>query len=124
MPDEPENYIHRIGRTGRADRKGIAISFVTPKEKEMQTAIEQLMKVPVPLAPLPRDLEISAILTEAEKPLPYTKALPLNIPKPEHSGGAFHEKLEKNKKVNVVVRHADRMQKKYGKPKTRGAKKK
>jgi ATP-dependent RNA helicase RhlE len=69
-------------------------------------------------------VEISEILTEDEKPKQYTKAIPLNIPKPEFAGGAFHEKLEKNKKVNVVVRHADRMQKKYGKPKTRGAKKK
>jgi ATP-dependent RNA helicase RhlE len=124
MPEEPEAYIHRIGRTGRADRKGIAISFVTPKEKEMQTAIETLMKVKIPIAPLPEDLEISTVLTEAEKPQPYTKVIPLNTPKPEFSGGAFHEKLEKNKKVNVVIRHADRMQKKYGKPKTRGAKKK
>jgi superfamily II DNA helicase RecQ len=31
-PDVPENYIHRIGRTGRADKKGIAITFVTEKE--------------------------------------------------------------------------------------------
>ena len=42
----------------------------------------------------------------------------------EFAGGAFHEKSEKNKKVNTVVRHADRMKKKYGKPKTRGSKKK
>lgn len=90
----------------------------------MQTAIETLMKVEIPLSSLPEDLEISTTLTEAEKPQPYTKAIPLHIPKPEFSGGAFHEKLEKNKKVNVVIRHADRMQKKYGKPKTRGAKKK
>ena len=124
LPQVPEDYIHRIGRTGRADRKGIAISFITPKEKESQTGIESLMNFKIPVAPLPEDLQISNILTEDEKPKPYTKAIPLNIPKPEFSGGAFHEKLEKNKKVNTVVRHADRMQKKYGKPKTRGAKKK
>ncbi len=124
MPEVPENYIHRIGRTGRADRKGIAISFVTPKDSDQRTAIETLMKIPIPTVPLPGTVEISTILTEDEKPTPYTKVIPLNIPKPGFSGGAFHEKLEKNKKVNVVIRHADRMQKKYGKPKTRGAKKK
>jgi ATP-dependent RNA helicase RhlE len=32
-PDVPENYIHRIGRTGRFDKKGIAITFVTEAER-------------------------------------------------------------------------------------------
>jgi len=124
IPDVAENYIHRIGRTGRADQKGIAISFITEKEKENQTAIEQLMNYTIPIIPLPEDLEISDVLTEDEKPKVYTKVIPLDIPKPEFAGGAFHEKLEKNKKVNHIVSHADRMKKKYGKPKTRGAKKK
>jgi ATP-dependent RNA helicase RhlE len=124
IPDVPEVYIHRIGRTGRADRKGIAISFVTEKEQPLLEAIEALMHYAIPIVSLPEDLQISSILTEAERPTPYTKAIPLNMPKPGATGGAFHEKLEKNKKVNVVIRHADRMQKKYGKPKTRGAKKK
>ena len=124
IPEVPENYIHRIGRTGRADQKGIAISFMTEKEKENRTGIQDLMNYTIPIIPLPEDLEISDVLTEDEKPKVYTKVIPLNIPKPEFSGGAFHEKLEKNKKVNVIVSHADRMKKKYGKPKTRGAKNK
>jgi len=123
-PEVPENYIHRIGRTGRADRKGIAISFITEKEKQYQAGIEQLMNYAIPITPLPEQLEISDILTEDERPKIYAKVIPLNIPKPGSAGGAFHEKKEKNKKVNVIVRHADRMKKKYGKPKTRGAKKK
>ena len=41
MPQVAENYIHRIGRTGRADKKGIAISFVTPKEKDAREAAGQ-----------------------------------------------------------------------------------
>ncbi len=36
MPEMPEQYMHRIGRTGRADASGIAISFVTPREVEMK----------------------------------------------------------------------------------------
>jgi ATP-dependent RNA helicase RhlE len=124
LPDVPEHYIHRIGRTGRADRKGIAISFITEKEKQYQAGIEALMQYKIPIASLPPDLEISTLLTEDEKPKPYTKNIPLDIPKPEFARGAFHEKSEKNKKVNTVVRHADRMKKKYGKPITRGAKKK
>ncbi len=124
LPDVPENYIHRIGRTGRIDRKGIAISFITEKEKLSQSAIESLMKFRIPMVSLPDDLVISTVLTEDEKPKPFEKVLPPKTPKPGHGGGAFHEKSEKNKKVNVVVSNAERMKKKYGKPKTRGAKKK
>src|SRR3989337_663092 len=43
LPAVPENYIHRIGRTGRADKEGIAISFITEKEKGFQLEIEKLM---------------------------------------------------------------------------------
>lgn len=123
-PDIPENYIHRIGRTGRFDKKGISITFIKENEKEFQRAIEALMNYQIPILPLPADLEISAALTEDEKPVPYTKVIPLDIPKKEFAGGAFHEKSAKNKKVNVIVKHADRMMKKYGKPITRGQKKK
>ena len=37
-------------------------------------------------------------------------------------GAAFHEKKEKNKRVNTIVKHKDRMMMKYGRPKTRGQK--
>ncbi|MEI9958690.1 MAG: hypothetical protein WDM90_20805 [Ferruginibacter sp.] len=48
----PENYMHRIGRTGRADRKGIAITFITEKEKPLLEAIEKLMNYQVPITAL------------------------------------------------------------------------
>ncbi|MEI8280573.1 MAG: DEAD/DEAH box helicase [Bacteroidota bacterium] len=124
-PDVPENYMHRIGRTGRADKKGISITFTTEKEKEYLEAIETLMNFKIPVLPLPEDLEISELLTEDEKPKfrMKTDILP-RLPKREPGGGAFHEKKEKNKKVNIKVRHVDKMKEKYGKPKTRGGKKK
>lgn len=124
MPDTPENYIHRIGRTGRADKKGIAISFIAPKEKQFQTDIEALMKQAITMLPLPEHLEISAMLTEDEKPKVFMKEIEVKIPKRETAGPAFHEKSAKNKKVNIVISRKDRMMKKYGKPKTRGQKKK
>jgi ATP-dependent RNA helicase DeaD len=43
LPDDPENYVHRIGRTGRMGRDGIAIAFATPDEGDKLTAIESLM---------------------------------------------------------------------------------
>ena len=40
LPDDPENYVHRIGRTGRMGADGIAIAFVTPEQGEQLTDIE------------------------------------------------------------------------------------
>jgi ATP-dependent RNA helicase RhlE len=124
VPEVPENYIHRIGRTGRADKKGVAISFITGKERPSLTAIETLMKYKVPIVPLPADLTISDELTEDEKPKVFMKTDLIKPKKKEERGASFHEKSEKNSKVNVIVRHKDRMMKKYGKPIKRGAKKK
>jgi ATP-dependent RNA helicase RhlE len=123
-PDVPENYIHRIGRTGRADKKGIAITFITEKEKIEQEAIETLMKYKIPMLPLPEHLEISDVLTDDEKPKVHMKIIQFKVPKKEDVGPAFHEKSAKNQKVNFIVRKKDRMMKKYGKPITRGQKKK
>lgn len=121
-PDEPEKYMHRIGRTGRAQKKGIAISFITEKENAYREKIEGLMNFSIPIKPLPEDLEISEVLTEDEIPKVYMKEIQLKIPKKEEVGPAFHEKSAKNSKVNFVVSRKDRMMKKYGKAKTRGQK--
>jgi ATP-dependent RNA helicase RhlE len=121
-PEVPENYIHRIGRTGRADRKGIAITFVTEAEKENKARIELLMNSTIQEMPLPDDLPISTLLTEEEKPLVITKNIRVKLPSREVSGPAFHEKLEKNKKVNNKIRYSELMRIKYKHPKTRGQK--
>ncbi len=123
-PEIPEAYIHRIGRTGRADKNGISITFVTEKEKEQLAGIESLMNYAIPVLPLPADLEISDVLTEDELPKIRMKEIQIKRPKIEEGGGAFHEKLAKNKKVNIKIKHSDKMMMKYGKPKTRGQKKK
>ena len=123
-PEEPANYIHRIGRTGRKDKAGISITFILEKEKAFQEQIETLMDFRIPMEALPEDLEISTELTEDEKPKVYMKPPAVRLPKMYDGGGAFHEKSEKNRKVNAKVSHKDKMMQKYGKPKTRGAKKK
>jgi Superfamily II DNA and RNA helicases len=43
LPERPENYVHRIGRTGRGFNKGIAVSFCAPEEKELLAEIEALL---------------------------------------------------------------------------------
>lgn len=122
-PDVPENYIHRIGRTGRADKKGIAITFITEKEIKEKQAIETLMKQEIPMSELPEALEISTVLTEDEIPKVRMKIIQIKLPKKEERGASFHEKSAKNSKVNVRKNRKEDMQKKYGKPKTRAAKK-
>lgn len=123
-PDVPENYIHRIGRTGRFDKKGISITFITEKEKPLMEAIEDLMKYKVPIEELPAHLTISNELTEDEKPKVFMKNIEPKLPKQEERGAAFHEKSAKNSKVNNKQSRKEKMMKKYGKPITRGQKKK
>jgi ATP-dependent RNA helicase RhlE len=122
-PEVPENYIHRIGRTGRADKKGIAITFITEKEQKYQTSIEALMRQPITMLNLPENLEISTVLIDDELPKVHMKTIQIKRPKIDAGGGAFHEKSAKNSKVNVRKSHKDAMMKKYGKPKKRGGKK-
>ncbi len=123
MPEEPESYIHRIGRTGRADKKGIAIAFASPKEKDALVAIELLMNQEIPVNPLPENLEISTELTKDESAKPEMPNIQDKFEKRVLTG-AFHEKLEKNKKVNMHITRAEKHKLKYGKPKKRKPKQK
>ena len=123
LPEVPENYIHRIGRTGRADKTGIAVSFVMENEIGQQTAIEQLMHYQIPMLPLPDSLVISDELTEDEQPRIYMKIIEPKAPKREDVGPAFHEKAAKNQKVNVRRDHAAEKMLKYGRPIKRSGKK-
>jgi ATP-dependent RNA helicase RhlE len=48
LPQVPEDYVHRIGRTGRAGEEGVAISFLAPEEELLLQAIEKLLKAAIP----------------------------------------------------------------------------
>lgn len=100
IPADPNLYIHRIGRTGRADKEGVAIAFITKAEQALQKNIEALMGKKIPMLNLPAEVEISENLTKDEKPVKRDKTLG-KIPKIITPSGAFHEKKEKNKKVNL-----------------------
>jgi len=122
-PDQAETYIHRIGRTGRADKKGISITFITPREKKAQAGIEELMRLAIPVLPLPNDLDISEVLTEDEKPKVYMKTDHIKPLKKEYNEKDFHKKSAKKLKINAKVSRKDQMKKKYGKPIKRKPKK-
>jgi len=53
IPDDTENYVHRIGRTGRAGHKGRAISFATPEQGNDIRNIEKLIKTALPVSEHP-----------------------------------------------------------------------
>jgi ATP-dependent RNA helicase RhlE len=53
LPHSAEDYVHRIGRTGRAGTSGKAISLVSPEEKRYLSDIEKLIKRAIPLEALP-----------------------------------------------------------------------
>ena len=54
-PSDPEDYVHRVGRTARAERKGMAITFVNSSDYESLDRIEKLIGYPVPVAELPAE---------------------------------------------------------------------
>lgn len=118
-PQFPENYMHRIGRTGRAENKGKSILFYTKKEEPYKKQIEELMKMEIAEIQFPSDVKISKELTPEEKP-PDVELIQSS--KTKLAGGGFHEKSAKNSKTNVRVSHKTVMEKKYKKPKTRGDK--
>lgn len=116
-PDVPENYMHRVGRTGRADREGEAITFVANYEQEYQTAIEKLMKQTIELLLVPPTVAVSEQLLLDEIPTKGGDKEYLDQIDLQQSQGAFHEKLDKNKKVNRAEekRRARRVEKKKAK---------
>jgi superfamily II DNA/RNA helicase len=63
IPSAPEDYVHRIGRTGRAGASGIAISFVSPEEEKYMVEIEKLIK-----------RQITKEIVEIEKPIARTRS--------------------------------------------------
>lgn len=122
-PFYPENYIHRIGRTGRAEQEGRAILLYSEKETPLKKAIEDLMNYEIPSAAFPEGVEISSRLTPEEKMKPL--ALPEKVLHDKHdiAGPAFHEKLAKNsKEIPKEKAYHRKLKEKYKKPQRRGDK--
>ena len=59
VPSHAEDYVHRIGRTGRAGRKGVAVTLATPADKKYLDAIEQLVKMQLPRVDAPEGFTLS-----------------------------------------------------------------
>ena len=72
-PFYPENYIHRIGRTGRAQLKGNSILLFNEKESALKKEIESLMNYFIDEIEFPSQIEVSSQLTAEEKDKPLDR---------------------------------------------------
>ncbi len=64
LPGSPEAYVHRIGRTGRAGKEGVALTFAGTREHRLLQAIERVTKQPIELARVPGGAELRALRLE------------------------------------------------------------
>lgn len=117
-PNYPENYMHRIGRTGRAEKQGNSLLLYTEKESVHKEKIEALMGMKIEKKKFPESVSISNELTPDERP--KAKELNIHAKKDESRGASFHEKKEKNLLKNSGNPRKRRKDLKYKKPKTRG----
>jgi len=67
LPNVPESYVHRIGRTARAGATGLAISFCNDEEKAYLKDIEKLTRLKVPVMPLPEGLPAASAASESSE---------------------------------------------------------
>ncbi len=102
LPQTAEGYIHRIGRTGRAEKKGIAINFISEKEIVHKENIERLMNISLDFTSLPAEVEISDVLIEEEKPKVKMKTFLTKPFSAKGRGEVFHKKSLKNSKVQLT----------------------
>ncbi len=114
FPTDANQYIHRIGRTGRAEKNGLAYSFILESDAPFVSNAEDLMQHQIEILPLPETVEISSEEQEFEKVQIVEKnylQLPDSMKK---SKGAFQEK----KKDQSVISKQFRKRKK-ARPKKR-----
>ena len=90
-----EDYVHRIGRTGRANRAGAAVTFVTMPEAYHIKKIEKIIRMTIPRAPMPAEVEV--IETPFDEQQDMLREIDEQRKKEDPTFlGAFHEKKGKN----------------------------
>ena len=98
LPDVPEQYVHRIGRTARAGADGTAIAFCAPDERGNLRDIERTTRQRLPILPLPQDFMASA---EAFKRLkPPVEARPERSQRPATKADRRHDGQQRKNRNN------------------------
>ena len=122
-PFYPENYIHRIGRTGRAQQEGKAILLFNEKESVLKDEIESLMNYKIPIIELPSQVEISKQLTPEEKEKPHDADLEYLNKSDIKTKPTNAEKLAKNNREKTKKKpYSKVLKERFKKPIRRGDK--
>lgn len=96
LPDDVQDYVHRIGRTGRAGMEGRAISFATPDQRGDIRNIERLTRKPIPQTNLPAELPPAPVRSAFEAPeRPERSARPFRggSSEPRSSRGRYRDRF-------------------------------
>ncbi|MBT29876.1 MAG: DEAD/DEAH box helicase [Thalassobius sp.] len=98
-----EDYVHRIGRTGRAEQNGSAISFCNPAEKYHLEKIQKIIRMQISAEQIPAEVEVTE--TPFAEKQDYLREIDKQKMKenPDYKG-AFHEKKDKLKNKNINYR--------------------
>ena len=99
MPANSEDYIHRIGRTGRAGKNGQAISFATNAQRGSIREIE-------------RALDLKILISSANQPMPVLKKEPISIPQIKNDIQVVEKKATKKQKPETNVKKKRKITKK------------
>ncbi|PZQ99272.1 MAG: DEAD/DEAH box helicase [Cereibacter sphaeroides] len=104
VPSHPEDYVHRIGRTGRAGRLGKAFTIATPSDEKYLSAIESLVKQPIPRGEAPV-IEISDRPDRERAPRERSREKRSDRPRPvrEHGREASREPIRDVAPIEVVT---------------------
>src|SRR5437763_15154939 len=106
LPDVPEQYVHRIGRTARAGATGIAIAFCSPDERGNLRDIERTTRQRIDVAPLPTGFTAHADAFKRLKPSP--KAQPERSERTYTKGDRRHDSDQRRNRNNGQQRHPQR----------------
>ena len=111
MPSVYEDYVHRIGRTGRAEKTGTAITLANEAEQYHIRKIEKLIRQPIPLKQLPSEVKVEKTTFVEQQEIARAIDHQKRKENPDFKG-AFHEK-----KVKKELSGRSSQQKKFKKRK-------
>jgi ATP-dependent RNA helicase RhlE len=103
LPNVPEDYVHRIGRTGRAGASGIAVSLVAADEIGLMKDIEKVLRKPIPQLPLPRFRAAVQVQTQAQ---PAAPGKPRPAPANSRKRRRRHRNKNRSRTTRTLSRHA------------------
>ena len=115
VPTQAEDYVHRIGRTGRAGAEGFAVTFVSPENKDELAAIEKLIRRPIP------EIEVAGFNVEEAAEAAAARATRANA---KHDPELAQAAREHSKKEKRRAKEKERSEEKAAESRQRGTRKK